>query len=362
MTIPRRVRIVGPLPPPVHGAAEVTKLLASALKARGVSVEISSTAPREGAKGLRYHASRTRRIWDAIRTCGGEDGAIYLSAAGGLGLAYDILIVAVARLKRRPLFIHHHSFAYLDRRSVLGALLFRVAGRRAVHICLCERMESLIRRRYGASETCTLSNAAFRVPAVGTSAAAAGRPLRIGHLGNLSAEKGLDLVVAVGEKLAARGMEVVLAGPAVDARAAALVADLQGRPGSRFEVLGPVYGDRKESFYRGIDVFLFPTLYANEAQPLVVFEALAHGVPVIAFGRGCIPEQVGGAGLVVEPGHDFVVPATSAIERWAGNPAMLAALKADAVRRAEAQHADGLRQLAALCARLAATDASTAVC
>jgi glycosyltransferase involved in cell wall biosynthesis len=46
--------------------------------------------------------------------------------------------------------------------------------------------------------------------------------------------------------------------------------------------------------------FLFPTKYVNEADPLVIHEALRNGVYVIACERGAIAETLGhGAGLAV---------------------------------------------------------------
>jgi len=49
-----------------------------------------------------------------------------------------------------------------------------------------------------------------------------------------------------------------------------------------------------------VDVLLFPTDYANEAEPLVIHEAIRSGAHVIACERGAIPDILSnGAGLVV---------------------------------------------------------------
>jgi glycosyltransferase involved in cell wall biosynthesis len=82
---------------------------------------------------------------------------------------------------------------------------------------------------------------------------------------------------------------------------------------SNTQYLGPLYGDAKQRFYEQLDIFLFPTRYANEAEPLVVFEALRSGVHVIACDRGSIPEMLAnGAGLacpqerIVESAADWI--------------------------------------------------------
>jgi hypothetical protein len=52
--------------------------------------------------------------------------------------------------------------------------------------------------------------------------------------------------------------------------------------------------------------FFFPTNYIYEAQPLVIFEAMSYGVPVIAADRGYIAEMIGSAGTVVPRNLDIV--------------------------------------------------------
>jgi glycosyltransferase involved in cell wall biosynthesis len=66
-----------------------------------------------------------------------------------------------------------------------------------------------------------------------------------------------------------------------------------------------------------IDVFVFPTRYRNEAEPLVVLEALSHGCPVISYARGCIAELLGcDGGLAIPVGEDFVRHTLGILEAW----------------------------------------------
>ncbi len=63
---------------------------------------------------------------------------------------------------------------------------------------------------------------------------------------------------------------------------------------------GPLYGEAKDKFYDSLDVLLFPTDYANEAEPLVIHEAIRAGISVIACERGAIADILrNGAGSVV---------------------------------------------------------------
>ncbi len=72
--------------------------------------------------------------------------------------------------------------------------------------------------------------------------------------------------------------------------------DLQGM----VEHAGFVTGDAKAREFRDADVFLFPSYFANEGQPLNVIEAMANGLPVVTTRWRGIPEMVpeGYLGLV----------------------------------------------------------------
>jgi glycosyltransferase involved in cell wall biosynthesis len=55
---------------------------------------------------------------------------------------------------------------------------------------------------------------------------------------------------------------------------------------------GTVRGERKQAILREADVFVLPTAYPWEGQPISIIEALAYGLPVIATRYRGIPEQV----------------------------------------------------------------------
>ncbi len=72
--------------------------------------------------------------------------------------------------------------------------------------------------------------------------------------------------------------------------------------------------DRKIRLMRESDVFVFPSLL--EGFGMAVAEAMAAGIPVVAFKSGALPEVVeeGKTGLLVEPGdHDAFISAVADI-------------------------------------------------
>ena len=161
-------------------------------------------------------------------------------------------------------------------------------------------------------------------------------PIRIGLLSNLTREKGLYLFLDVLRACIKSGLAVEgrLAGPIDDVNDLAALRAAQSELGEALSYLGPQYGEAKSRFLSELDMFLFPTIYRNEAQPNAVFEAMSAGLAVILFDRGCLDEDVSAdCGLVVPPSDDFVSAATAQIASWHQSRAGLAAAKTAARRR-----------------------------
>ena len=90
---------------------------------------------------------------------------------------------------------------------------------------------------------------------------------------------------------------------------------------------GEADADAVREAYDRADLFVLPTRY--EGYGMVVAEALAHGLPVIATATGAIPALVvDGSGVVVEP--EDVEALTRALEQAIGVPRALADMAAGA--------------------------------
>lgn len=338
----RFILAIGPLPPPVHGYSLITSLVIGRLQA-AVAVEPVDISAGSLTRGWRYHGTRLRRLSRALRAIlrgGGEERALYFAVAGGKGVVYDAFLVAAARLRGFRLFIHHNAFTYINHRSRWTAALIRAAGRNATHICLCPAMARGLRAGYrGAGQVLVLSNAALIAPAP-SPARNRDQGLCLGFLSNLIPEKGLDVAIAVLRALVRTGAAVrlVVAGPTLDAATRSVLDETKRDFGAAFDYRGAVYDAEKTAFFRDIDLFLFPTRYANEAQPVVILEALAEGVPVIANARGCIPDDLTSGGVVVPPDGDFTAAAVAVVTACLAERARLTALRAAAHARAGAMH------------------------
>lgn len=358
----RRVRtdtavlVVGPIPPPLHGYSLITDLMARRLS-ETATIETLDISPDGSDRGWSYHAQRLRRVAGALLRliCRSvrRHRTLYLAIAGGAGVIYDLLLAAAARACGYRIFIHHHAFTYLNARSHWTAMLIAIAGRTATHVCLCPTMAQRLREHYSfASKIVILSNAAFVVPAPVQREPRPG-PFRVGFLSNLLPEKGLDTAIDVVRLLREQQHEVTLsiAGPLTGHQSHALVERARQVLGDAMEYLGPVDGARKAAFFRCLDVFIFPTRYPNEAEPLVVLEALAAGVPVITTARGCLRDDVAAGGVVLDSGA-FTSAAAQTIAGWLADRQSLWERSAVAHERAAELNREARKQLDALIAAI----------
>lgn len=290
------VRVHGPLPPPVHGAARVTALVAEELRSRGARLELNDSndavdAPRRAWRLLR----------GLLRLLVARRGSVYVGGAGGELLHYQALVVAIARRRGLRVVFHHHNSSYLDEPQPAMERLVRWGGPGVRHVVLGDVMAERLRRTYpGATDVVVCSNAALLAAAGPPSPARErDRPV-LGHLSNLTLDKGLREVVDTALRAQASGIActLVLAGPCVDDAARAVVADARERLGDALVVTGPLDQAGVERFYADVDLFLFPSRYRNEAEPLVVLDALRHGVEAVVLDVGCLSE-LAAPGLVV---------------------------------------------------------------
>jgi len=298
------------LPPPVHGASSINLRMIEVLRQSGESVTVLNTLPSGYARwfdGVVWKLLRSILVFfiflRVVFRFFSPPKCVYISISGGLGLAFDCLLAFAIRLINRPVFVHHHSFSYINANSRLFRLFcFLVKPVPVTHVVLCKEMGDMLSYRYpnlvGSGCICVLSNAVFFSGDIGGGYKnPVDCKLRVGYIANITKEKGIYEVfdLAHGCHGAALPVEIVVAGPCGDS---SIIAELNSmsKVCGFFNYIGPVYGSLKESFFESIDVLVFPTHYVNEAEPLVIYEAAERGVPTIANARGCIASMVSQCG------------------------------------------------------------------
>jgi len=137
----------------------------------------------------------------------------------------------------------------------------------------------------------------------------AGRSTRALFVGTLVPEKGvLDLLGGLREaRLRGAAIDLDLVGGFVSDRFRLECEAAIERFGLRecVRLHGVLVAGDKWALYRSAGMFVFPTYYPQENQPLVLIEAMMWGVPIIATSWRAIPEMVTDANeaFLVQP-HD----------------------------------------------------------
>lgn len=291
--------VIAQLPPPVTGLSLVNERFLERLTQAGVQFDIADISAPTGGSKLPRQLVRSVRVVSAafgmLRQRVGGVRTLYMPCDGGSGLVFNSLLALQARLLGMRLITHHHSFAYITSKSKLMSLFLALSPRETLHLTLCDKMAGVLRSLYSPTwqsrkhRSTTLSNAFTIAP--GTKDRPPRQPgtVVLGHLSNLSVEKGAIAFLDLFKDLRAHGADVraQLAGGATDPDVKHAIEAVAAEHPGRFEWLGAVYGERKTEFYRNIDLFVFPSVYRNEAQPLVLLEALAEGSPIAATNIGC---------------------------------------------------------------------------
>lgn len=342
--------VVGPFPPPVHGQSLATAGLVGALRKRGIEIETLDTSEGTNAGAIAKIARKLGTTSAALRRTHSTRGAVYLSANSGVGMWLTTALAAAAASRGRPLLLHHHSYDHVRNRRLRMVALTRMAGPSAVHIVLGGAMDSELRTSTPeVRETFVLNNAGLIDQSLLELPLRVGNDLVLGHLSNLTADKGVNEVVALAIAARRAGMPVrlTIAGPTGDRSSAEALALAGQALGQDFKYRGSVTGIEKKRFYGEISHFVFPTRYRNEASPLVLMEAMAAGATCIATARGCIADDLGeDGGITVGEDEDFAARALAHLRTSDVMAASAAARRR--YRQLLGEHEDQLDALAAM--------------
>ncbi len=150
--------------------------------------------------------------------------------------------------------------------------------------------------------------------------------LRLGYLGVIEPFKGVEVLL---EALAAmpEGWELQIAGRGSGHYEEQLRKRFRS---DRVRFLGFV---QPKELLVNIDVLIVPSVW-NDPLPTVIFEAYAHGIPVIGSSRGGIPELIeeGKTGLLFS--HEVRGSLEGAIRRFLDDPGLAARMRVNVLTKA----------------------------
>ncbi len=268
-----------------------------------------------------------------------------------LGHARDLTGVLPALSARRPVYavVHRGDFHALFEHSLTRHTAQRVVRRVTKIVFNTETLAQRCAEWVPAEKRAIIPNTIDLV--VSPEAAArkaerrlAGRPVRVLYLSGMIPSKGYLVALGAVAELVRRGVPVqaTFAGRWPSAAAEREFGARARASGAAQSVrhLGSV-SDRNavRELYLDADLFVLPTSYPVEAQPLTIIEALSAGTPVISTAHASIPDMIenGTSGVLAPPeAHAFA----DAIERCA-DPERWRALSLAARARFDAAFSPG---------------------
>jgi glycosyltransferase involved in cell wall biosynthesis len=350
----RRILVVGPTPPPLHGVTVMTAaLLDGVVGTRWEAVHVDTSDHRSIDNIGRFdfgnvvlalrHAAQFARMM--LRT---RPDIVYLPLSFGVaGFARDAIFLMTARVSPAHVVVHAHGGQYqvfYRRMPAAARSLMRLSlSRVQVIIVLAEAQ----RREFdgwaprGARVEVVPNGVRDEWP----SGAPPRAPRKGGvvlFLGNLMPQKGfLDVLDAIPVVLRTvpRARFVFAGSPAWDADTAALVDARLREPGVKDATAfaGVVGAAERHRLLETADVLVFPPRW-NEGQGLVALEAMSAGLPVVATASGGLVETVrDGKEATVVPKHDPAAIA-AAVTRLLQDPVLRARMGAAGRERYEREY------------------------
>lgn len=335
--------LVGPTPPPVHGVSAHTRLLVSALEVRErFRVFHVDTADRRDLKNLGRIDVRNvvLGLKHAVELAGvvrrERPAVVHLPVSQNApAFARDALFILVASVGSARVVTHlHGGYFGTFYASASGPVrwLVRWAHRRVEQAWvlgegLRPHYDGLLppnRVRVVPNGVAEPFDDAERLKRATTG------PLRVLFMGAVGRAKGVDVLLDAVEALSGRGADahLTVAGPWASAEdRSVLEARLdEWVEAGRATVLGVVGGAAKARALSEADVFVLPTRYPYEGQPLAILEAMAARLPVVAAPRAAIPDMVedGTTGILVAEGSAGAL--AEALERLASDLSLVTRL------------------------------------
>jgi len=322
-----RLLLVGPLPPPIHGQSVAFSMLVDhLLRENEFSVAVmnltSAVARRQGTASLgrvvELASTLSSALFSLVRA-----RLVYLTISqSAWGFMRDIPIIWAAWVLRKKIVLHMHG-GNLDgffraRGVVYRRIIAATLCRAAVVILLSDKLRTRVGMVPGLAErTVVVPNGVALHSPLGVKRLLPGEEMHVLYLSNLVFEKGYLDVVEAARVLRNRYPEVRakfhFAGEfLLDRDTYTSVVEMRRdffrrlREGSLENVViyhGVVHGEEKERLLEQAHVFVLPTYYRYEGQPLSVLEAMAHGTPIVTTDHAAIGEMVrdGFNGFFVPP-------------------------------------------------------------
>ena len=317
----KKILFVLHLPPPIHGASMVGKyihdsiIISEKFDCRYINLTTAATLEDIGKKSITklfMVPYLLFTIWREIKTFQPEIVYMTPNAKGGAFYYKDFPIVQMLKCMECKVVIHYHNKGVATRQDRwLDDLLYRRFFKGLKVILLAKALYTDVEKYVKWEDVYICPNGipvasslrgqrpSFKIQDSGFK----NRVPRLLFLSNLIESKGVFVLLDALKILKDKGYSFVcdfVGGETKEIDTKRFDEEVRKRGLNEIAIYqGRKYGDEKEKAFEDADIFVFPTYYDNECFPLVLLEAMQHGLPCVTTEEGGIKDMVQGSGLTV---------------------------------------------------------------
>ena len=320
----QKILFIMHMPPPVHGAAMVgqyiydSKLINEKFEGHYINLTTAKNLQDIGKVGIRklvdFYAL-LRKIRRSLKTINPDLVYVTPNACGG-AFYKDYIVVQMIKRMGYLVVVHYHNKGVATRQNrFLDNFLYQRFFKGIKVILLSECLYDDVKKYVKREDVFVCGNGIPDITNHSTCSDVAasdhidGKVPHVLFLSNLLISKGVVVLLNALKVLKEKGCRFIcdfVGGETVEMDAAMFQNEVAKRGLEDMVVYhGRKYGNDKEAFLNGADIFVFPTFYHNECFPLVLLEAMQHHLPCVSTTEGGIPGIIddGKTGFLV-PKHD----------------------------------------------------------
>lgn len=299
------------LPPPVHGAAMMGKYIHDSelvnveFDSHYINLAIASSLEDIGKVSIKklWHFIRLlRTIRSEVKRTNPDLVYITPNAKGGAFYKEWVIVMMLKAMGCRIVAHYHNRGVSTRQNRWLDDWMYRGFFKNLKVILLAEALYADIRKYVSREDVYICPNGIPVTEDVGcrmSDVRCKGEDsaiTRLLFLSNLLVDKGVLVLLDALKILKDKGRTFAcdfVGGEtaAIDAKRFEEEVSRRGLDGVAF-YKGKKYGAEKDAMFREADMFVFPTFYHNECFPLVLLEAMQHGLPVVTTDVGGIADIV----------------------------------------------------------------------
>lgn len=309
------------MPPPVHGASMMGKyihdsrIINEEFDCYYINLATAKDLEDIGKMRLKkithfFHLLHT--IHKAVRRIHPQLVYVTPNAKGG-AFYKDFIVLQILKQMGCKVIVHYHNKGIsLRQNKVIDNLLYRIFFKKLKVILLAESLYKDVQKYVSRKDVFICPNGIPEALIAKPSVIRNNNVPKLLFLSNLLIDKGVFTLLDACYILKKNGLLFTcdfVGSETTDINAEQFNQEVAIRGlNDCVHYKGKKYGTEKEEILKNADLFIFPTYYSNECFPLVLLEAMQHGLPCISTNEGGITD------IIIPNETGYIVPQKSAHE------------------------------------------------